>query len=95
MCDKATKRPWKATPFDDGWIRDANNHAVCMVDGLEERDLIVRAVNDYDRLIADKAALVEALEWAIEMLDEHGGVLAMYTRRGESALAALEAARGE
>ena len=45
MTMKYTPEPWEATPWDDGWIRDAKGVGVCMVGGLETRDRIVACVN--------------------------------------------------
>jgi len=47
--------PLQAIPFDDGWIRDADNHRVCMIDELEIREFIVWVCNYHEEL-------VEALE---------------------------------
>jgi hypothetical protein len=77
-----------------------------MVDGLEERSLIVRAVNSYDRLIADNAALVEALDDLQKQANnmnnyQHAGISVTagdwsdLFRLCNIANAALEAARGE
>ena len=44
--------PLQAILFDDGWIRDADNHRVCMIDELEIREFIVRACNAHDELVA-------------------------------------------
>jgi hypothetical protein len=63
---EATKRPWKLVyDKNDAYqvvIRGDETTVLARVKSLEVGNAIIRAVNEHDRLIADNAALVEALK---------------------------------
>ena len=69
---EATQRPWQAewddinhSEIEEGWCVNADGESICMMDGPEDvnqanAELIVRAVNSYDELLAALQALTDA-----------------------------------
>jgi hypothetical protein len=110
MTEKATKRPWKVAPDKDRRsllyrILSKYDEEIAWVNNEANADLIVRAVNEYDKLKADNDALVAALDDLQKQANsmnnyQHAGISVTADDWAELyrfcyiSRAALEAARG-